>query len=162
MNEPTDRYQSLLKLTPAQSIAVDVLDAGGTHTEASQAANVNRVTVTRWMHHHPAFIAELNRRRLERANHLVTQTARTTAKAMQLVESAIDGGDIQAALAWLRTSASWTRPLIDFVAESAPAVTPEEVISKHAYNLAMSVSAQFMASTHKNDALREIGAALEE
>jgi hypothetical protein len=52
-------------LTVAQEKAVDALVTGATDREASEAAGVNRVTVTNWRNHHPVFSAELNRRRSE-------------------------------------------------------------------------------------------------
>ncbi len=53
--EATDRYKVLRELNHAQTSALDVLIAGGTHAEAAETAGVHRVTVTRWVSNHPAF-----------------------------------------------------------------------------------------------------------
>ena len=43
----TDRYKSLLTLNAKQLEALEVLDRGGTHVEAAEAAQVDRTTVSR-------------------------------------------------------------------------------------------------------------------
>lgn len=48
--------------------AVNALIAGGTHEDAALASGVHRVTVTRWVNHHPAFVAEMNRVRADLAS----------------------------------------------------------------------------------------------
>ncbi len=63
--DATERYDLLLQLDPKQAKALEVLAAGGSHEAAAEAAGVHRVTVTRWANHHPEFVAEMNRRRLD-------------------------------------------------------------------------------------------------
>lgn len=50
-------------VSPSQRLAIDVLLAGGTDTEAARAASVARETVCRWRHSDADFIAALNRER---------------------------------------------------------------------------------------------------
>ena len=52
-------------LSVAQLNAVECLVSGMTDGEAAEAVGVTRQTVNVWRNHHPAFIAGLNRRRLE-------------------------------------------------------------------------------------------------
>ena len=61
------RYKVLHELSPIQATALGLLDTGVSHAEAALAAGVDRTTVSRWATRHPAFIAELNRRKEERA-----------------------------------------------------------------------------------------------
>jgi DNA topoisomerase VI subunit B len=93
---------SLHDLTGSQLAAVNALMAGGTHEDAAQAAGVHRVTVTRWVNHHPAFIAELNRARADLARRTRSKIVRVTKLAMEVVEASLEAGDQEAALKWLR------------------------------------------------------------
>ena len=52
-------------LTVVQLNAVDALASGKNDKDVAEAVGAHRTTVTRWRLYHPAFIAELNRRRLE-------------------------------------------------------------------------------------------------
>jgi hypothetical protein len=98
----TDRYKSLHELSPAQTIALDVLDAGGSHTEAAGSSGVDRTTVSRWATKHPAFVAELNRRKRERAEESACQIADITSTALGSVGAAIQAGDASLAMQWLK------------------------------------------------------------
>jgi hypothetical protein len=55
----------MASISPAQSLAVAALSSGSSVTAAAQAAGVARETVSRWAHHNPAFIAELQNARAE-------------------------------------------------------------------------------------------------
>jgi hypothetical protein len=63
MNPDSQTIDTLCSLTPAQTIALDHLVCGFTHTAAATAAGVARETVTRWISHHPGFRAALDRAR---------------------------------------------------------------------------------------------------
>lgn len=102
MHESTDRYRLLLELTPAQAIAADALTAGATHAEAAHAAGVDRTTVTRWSTRHPAFIAEMNRRRVASAEATRQRVELLTMRSIELVGQAINEGDTNLAMQWLR------------------------------------------------------------
>jgi len=54
------RDHLLRDLTASHVAAATVLLGGGTHAEAANAAGVHRVTVIRWAHRRPAFIARMN------------------------------------------------------------------------------------------------------
>jgi hypothetical protein len=54
-------------ISPVQAVALEALAAGATVTEAAQKAGVTRETVSRWTHHDPVFIAELQNVRAELA-----------------------------------------------------------------------------------------------
>ena len=51
------------QLNIEQENAIDLLLLGKSDREVSEAVGVSRQTVTEWRNNHPAFIAELNRRR---------------------------------------------------------------------------------------------------
>jgi hypothetical protein len=53
------------ELTPKQMVAVDVIAAGATDTQAAKVVGVSRQSVNGWRRRHPYFRAELNRRREE-------------------------------------------------------------------------------------------------
>ena len=58
--------------------------AGGAMAQAATAsAGVHRVTVTRWVNHHAAFIAELHRLRLEGTRDAAGLVAKTTRRALR-------------------------------------------------------------------------------
>ena len=54
-------------ISPAQSVAAQALVSGSTVTEAAKKAGVASETVSRWVHHDPAFLAELQNIRAEMA-----------------------------------------------------------------------------------------------
>ena len=89
---------SLHDLTRSQGEAVNALIAGGTHEDAALAAGVHRVTVTRWVNHHPAFIAEVNRVRADLANRTQAKIVRVTDLALEVVQTALEAGDLETAL----------------------------------------------------------------
>jgi|GEM_PF-1804567 len=98
----TDRYRLLLELNPSQALAVEVIDRGGSHAEAAEAAGVDRTTVSRWVSRHPAVIAELNRRRLDRARSNARVLAETDRKALACIADALESGDPNLALQWFK------------------------------------------------------------
>jgi hypothetical protein len=98
----TKRDESLHDLTAAQLAAIQVLMAGGTHEEAARAAGVHRVTVTRWANHHPAFITALNRAQADLVHGMRSKVFELTEGALDVVGTAIEAGDVETALRWLR------------------------------------------------------------
>lgn len=102
MTKATDRYKVLHELTPSQAKAVDALAGGSTHEVAARAAGVHRVTVTRWILHHPEFKAELNRRKADAAAEASALVIRVTTAALATVEQAVNDGDLESAFRWLR------------------------------------------------------------
>jgi hypothetical protein len=121
----TNRYKSLHALSPSQSLALDALDAGRTHGEAAEVAGVDRTTVSRWTRHHPAFVAELNRRKVERADRNQRRIDEVTVLAIEAVAAAVAGGDIATAIQWLKIREPTT------VSEQSGAPTsPEAVIER--------------------------------
>ena len=93
---------SLHDLTSRQTAVAVALIAGGTHEDAARAAGVHRVTVTRWVNHHPAFIAEMNRLRTDTTNRMQAKIAQVTESALEVVQTAVAAGDLQTAQWWLR------------------------------------------------------------
>jgi hypothetical protein len=91
----------LLELSSAQALAVEVLDAGGTHKEAAEVADVDRTTVWRWVNRHPAFVAELNQRRIDRAAASQRRLEAIDDDALAALEEAVRG-DPGLALQWFK------------------------------------------------------------
>lgn len=65
------------------------------------AAGVHRI-VTRWVNHHPAFIAEMNQIRSDASVSAAAAVERVTRAALEVVEQAMSEGNVDAALRWLR------------------------------------------------------------
>jgi hypothetical protein len=103
VTKATDHYGLLHALTPSQAMAVDALAGGATHEAAASAAGVHRVTVTRWVLHHPEFQAELNRRKADAAAETSALVVRVTNSALSTIEKAVGQGDLDAAFKWLRS-----------------------------------------------------------
>jgi hypothetical protein len=101
MSHTNDRYRLLHQLSAAQAIAVETIDAGGTHADAASAAGVDRTTVSRWVTKHPSFVAEINRRRRDRAIENGIKISNVTVAALGLVEEAVVAGDLAIAIRWL-------------------------------------------------------------
>lgn len=94
--------ESLHRLSSSQVAALGVLFSGGTHEDAARAAGVHRVTVTRWANHHPAFIAEHNRFRVDLQEILRLKMERASGSALDVVQGALERGDVGVALRWLQ------------------------------------------------------------
>jgi len=157
----TARYQSLLELNPSQVAAIEILDGGGTHQEAADAAGVNRVTVTRWARHHPAFIAELNRRRVERTENLATRTDSVTRAALEVVEQAVQAGDLSAALAWIRHAHGSGRPGAPDQSRNSVPLMPLAVIDGIAQAIAINETMDVMVGVYRDEALAQIQESLD-
>jgi hypothetical protein len=80
-------------LTPAQELAVTLLLAGKTDKEAADAAGVSRQTVWTWRTHHPAFIAETNRRRKELWEAAIERLRGLLGRAVEVMEEDLEAQD---------------------------------------------------------------------
>ena len=152
--DETNRYESLLKLTPAQALAADVLDAGGSQSEAAEMAGVSRVTISRWTHHHPAFVAELNRRYIERAGRVATRVDELTSKAMELVAKSVEQGDTSVAIQWLRILGPLGLKNRD--PKGKRPISAEEIIAKAAELAAMAAPLELVSHPYRDSAVRRI------
>jgi hypothetical protein len=99
----TNRNKLLHELSPRQIIALNVLDNSGTHLEAANAAGVNRTTVSRWVRHHPAFVAEMNTRKEDRLLESQRQALELNALALGNIRVALEAGDAEMSLRWMKT-----------------------------------------------------------
>ena len=157
--DETSRYDSLLQLTPTQAIAVDVLDCGGTQMEAAERAGVSRVTVSRWIHNHPAFVAELNRRQVERANRVSARIDELTLRAMELVGQAIEQGDTPTAIQWLRIAGPMS-PILRGQGSERP-LSAEAIITRAAESAAMSAPLEVLSNPYRKGTMRKLVALIE-
>ncbi|MDR7520783.1 MAG: hypothetical protein QN123_14605 [Armatimonadota bacterium] len=80
-------------MTPAQEVAVALVLAGKTDGEAASAAGVTRQTVWEWRHHHPAFIAEVNRRRKEAWGAAAERLRGLLGRAVEVLADGLDAPD---------------------------------------------------------------------
>jgi hypothetical protein len=95
---------SLLQLNERQLLALDALSLGRTHDEAAEAAGVHRVTISTWSVHHPGFIAERNRRKLEMARSASERGRVMVARAVDVILDALEDGDTETAVAVIKWS----------------------------------------------------------
>ena len=89
------------QITASQETVLNALMTGTTATEAARLSGVHRSTVHRWLKD-PRFLAEFNGRRAEMQSALAERLAQLQAKALDAVESALEGGDTRIAIAVLR------------------------------------------------------------
>lgn len=136
----TDDYESLHELSPTQVRAVAALAGGATHSTAAVQVGVHRVTVTRWVNHHPAFIAELNQLRSDAVREAQEDIKRTTQNAIDLVSSAIDGGDVGVALRWLRLGT-----MSSLTAQPPGSAEPNQVVESVRRSLPSAILAMLQA-----------------
>ena len=88
-------------LSSVQEKALMALLSGKTMTDAATDAGVHRSTIHRWINE-PAFLAELNSRRIDQHSAMEEQLALLLRKAIETVESAIESGDAKVALTVLQ------------------------------------------------------------
>jgi methionine aminopeptidase len=91
-----------IRLTSRQHLAIDALLSGATHTDAATASGVARTTVTGWSNHNVHFIAELMKRRQQRAEQLSDCIAEALTAAIAVIHAEIEDGDVKAAVALIR------------------------------------------------------------
>jgi aryl-alcohol dehydrogenase-like predicted oxidoreductase len=98
----TNGYKSLRELSDRKLVAIDALLTGATHSEAADQAGVHRVTVSKWVSGHPAFQAELSRRRQERNEQRAARLRELDEAALDAVAHQLDTSDSEFALKWLK------------------------------------------------------------
>ena len=110
-------------LTPAQEAVIDALLAGKTQADAAALAGVAAETVTRWKSKDALFVATWQNRRRQVWDTHAQRLRNLAAKALDVVESGIDAGDLRAAALVLKSV-----HLSDLAAPE-PETTPEAVKS---------------------------------
>jgi hypothetical protein len=96
--------KSKQKLSVEQLNAIDLLVTGKTDQEVADLVGVSRSTVTFWRLYNPTFAAELNKRRKEVWGAAGDRMRTLLLKAFDVVESALNAGDIKAALEFLKVA----------------------------------------------------------
>ena len=114
--------ENLYALSPRQVIALELVLAGNTDQEIAAEVGVTRQTVNEWKNAHPAFKAEVTRRTRELSESLASRALSVRFKALEVVEDAIEKGNLNAALSYLRL----TMPAPD---TSGP-IDPRDVIAQ--------------------------------
>ena len=90
------------KLSVEQLNAIDILVLGKTDQETAKAVGVARETVNRWKNENPYFAAELNKQRKQLWGANGDRLRALTTKAVDAIETALDGGDSKAAIEVLK------------------------------------------------------------
>ena len=78
-------------LTPQHQAAVDLLTTGQNVTETAHSLGVERQTVSKWLHHNPAFMAALNQRRQELWVDMTDKIRALVPRALDTLAAALDG-----------------------------------------------------------------------
>lgn len=117
------------KLNIEQLNAIDLLVTGKTDQEVADLVGVSRSTVTGWRLYNPTFAAELNKRRKEVWGAAGDRLRTLLLKAFDVVESALNAGDVKAALEFLKVAGVNNIKLDNIGPEE-----PEEIIKAEAIN----------------------------
>lgn len=107
--KPTEADR-LYELTPRQLDALDLILSGKRDAQVAEAVGVTRQTVNEWRRHHPAFRAALTAFLSDRLSAMGHRVAELQRDALELVGSAIEGGDAKVALGYLRLGLDVPRP----------------------------------------------------
>ena len=97
-----DARAALYQLSSRQTTAVELVVAGLPDREVAEQIGVTRQTVNGWRNHHPAFIAALNWRHREMREGFAIRVMELQLKALEVVGAALEAGDVQPALAFLK------------------------------------------------------------
>lgn len=97
---------SLLRLTPVQRQALDLLQAGRSVAATARTLHVHRITVQRWKTHHPRFIAELAARAAFSQAELSLKAQHILSTAISIVHKRLAAGRGDALATSLRLLAS--------------------------------------------------------
>jgi hypothetical protein len=115
----------LTTLSSAQWLALRALVSGGSVTKAAKEAGVARETVSRWVHHDPVFLAEMQNARAE----LASQTrGALEALGMRAVGVLVEAVGNQFVKPWrLRAACAGLKMIGADRAETMPMTTAEEI-----------------------------------
>ena len=114
-------------LSTVQERAICLLVQGNSDRKTAEAINVCRETVTRWRNENPYFAAELNRQRRGIWAGAEDKLRGLVSKATDTLESAIDQGDVKAAVAVLKATGIYGQ-----VGQPTGSVDPEIVLWQEA------------------------------
>jgi hypothetical protein len=89
----SDHKTSHPAVSANQQLAIDVLLAGGTDSEAAQAASVTRETVCRWRHSDADFIAAYNRERRAASEATADSLRQASLKAIKTLSDILSDED---------------------------------------------------------------------
>lgn len=92
MIQPTE-CDDLLCLTPRQETAVELLLSGKSDAATADSLGIHRTTIARWRAAHPAFQAELARRRAELYGAAAERLRALVPKALDVLETGLEGND---------------------------------------------------------------------
>jgi hypothetical protein len=118
--------------------------------------------VTKWCHHHPAFIAERNRRQIERAERVAVITDAATIRAIEVVTAAIDTGDTETAMKWLRLFPPRQITTHQVGVDHSGPLTAREVIDAVAHTESMTSSIAVLTNSYRESAITSIRSELAE
>ncbi len=90
---PPTECDDLLRLTPRQETAVELLLAGKSDAATAESLGIHRTTIARWRAAHPAFQAELARRRAELYGAAAERLRALVPKALDVLEAGLNGDD---------------------------------------------------------------------
>jgi len=124
--------KSKQKLSVEQLNAIDLLVTGKTDQEVADLVGVSRSTVTFWRLYNPTFAAELNKRRKEVWGAAGDRMRTLLLKAFDVVESALNAGDIKAALEFLKVAGVNNIKLDNIGPEEPEEIIKAEKEKKHA------------------------------
>jgi hypothetical protein len=117
---------TLQAISPAQSAALQILVSGRTVTRAAKEAGVARETVSRWLHHDPVFIAEMQNARADLARQ--TRCA-LEALGMQAVGVLVEAVGNQFVKPWrLKAACAVLKMIGADRAATMPTTTAEEIL----------------------------------
>src|SRR6516225_2459082 len=112
-------------ISPAQALALNALVSGGSVTKAAKEAGVARQTVSRWVHHDPVFLAEVQNVRADLA--IQTRCA-LEALGIQAVGVLANAVQDQFVKPWrLKAACAVLKMIGADRAETMPSTTAEEV-----------------------------------
>lgn len=98
------KKSQIIDLSVEQQNAIPLILSGKSDREVAEATGVARETVTRWRNSDPAFVARVNYERRALWDFGRDKVLTLQAKALDVLERALDDGDTHAALAFLKMS----------------------------------------------------------
>lgn len=125
-----DESRRLADVSESMILAIEILVTGGTQSDAGEAAEVTRQTVSKWQNHHPGFIAELNLRREQLREERTDRIRDLDAQALAVISDAVEQGDRSAAMDWLKL-----RRLNDVDVTLVGPTRPAEIIEAEASSI---------------------------
>ena len=142
------------QLTAPQMVAAEMVAQGHNDQEVGEAVGVTRQTVNEWRRSDPLFVATVNGIRRDLWQCGREKLRSMAAKAMGVVDAALDGGSLPAALAVLKTLRDLPEPGAPVTVDGVIRSFAERAVSEAEESTPMDADEKLTAMLYRADRVK--------